>query len=262
MLRNRFLNQQSQPGRRPSEPSEPSEPFGLFFCENTPSLPRAGSAAKEWPSNKELQWRFLALSRGGRGQSGEVGRSTVEHRKPGGFLGDGTSHVLVVFGEILFSKITNTSNKQQTSTIDKQQTTSQNLEKTETKTRQNKTNKQPYCIQTKQKTRQQTIYPLKKKKKLWAGLGLPMPRPYRVPYLPTLTALIPHFEEPERPLGGGFSFFWCFKKDKQNKDTNGIQQKQRQDFLFIVFEGVLMFFDVSWLGKSEKNPFGSDLKSF
>ncbi|CAK9114863.1 1 [Durusdinium trenchii] len=28
------------------------------------------------------------------------------------------------------------------------------------------------------------------------GLGLPMPRPYRVPYVPTLTAVIPHFEEP------------------------------------------------------------------
>lgn len=28
------------------------------------------------------------------------------------------------------------------------------------------------------------------------GLGLPMPRPYRPPYLPGLTALIPHFEEP------------------------------------------------------------------
>ena len=26
------------------------------------------------------------------------------------------------------------------------------------------------------------------------GLGLPMPRPYRPPYLPGLTALIPHFE--------------------------------------------------------------------
>eukprot|EP00434_Breviolum_minutum_P031555 symbB.v1.2.027900.t1/scaffold2896.1/size67727/2 len=28
------------------------------------------------------------------------------------------------------------------------------------------------------------------------GLGLPMPRPYRPPYMPGLTALIPHFEEP------------------------------------------------------------------
>lgn len=107
--------------------------FGMVPC----SLSR-----QEWPANKELQWRFLALSRGDgssrfdgpqeemgtwkiHGEEWLISTATRHHRH----------HITII---ILLLSIIST------------------------------------C----------------------QGLGLPMPRPYRPPYMPGLTALIPHFEAP------------------------------------------------------------------